>query len=71
MAKALPHHYFKWAKCTYTLQNDGPFTALAQTPAHAGQVPTSNWSQNPPTAPSSEKKLNTCKFKQFSLHSGN
>lgn len=57
MAKALPHHYFKWAKCTYTLQNDDPFTILAQTPTHAGQVPTSNWSQTPPTAPSSEKKI--------------
>lgn len=57
MAKALPHQYFKWAKCAYTLQNDNTFSVLAQTPAHVGQVPTSNWSQTPPTAPSSEKKI--------------
>lgn len=37
MAKALPHRYFKWAKYTYTLQNDDPFRVLAQTQLSLGK----------------------------------
>lgn len=56
MAKALPHHYLEWAKYTYTLQNDDPFRALAQSQLSLGNCQQVTAVKPPPTAPSSEKR---------------